>query len=86
MHVPVWGRVVAVMRDGLLRARLQRALSDRNRARVRTILLDGDALACRSCTGGDHAMRVYPEPGWGVTVICEPHSAGCGGAHSVLLD
>jgi hypothetical protein len=73
------------MSEGLLRRRLQRALADRNRVRIRDILIAHGVLACKSCPRGEQAMRVYPEPGWGVTLICEP-AAGCGGAHSVLVD
>jgi hypothetical protein len=85
VHVPVRGCVVALTGDGALKARLQRAMADRNRARVRDVLIAYDVLACKSCPRGEQAMRIYPEPGWGVTCICEP-AQGCGAAHSILID
>jgi hypothetical protein len=85
VHVPLRGGVVALMSDGALRARLQRALVDRNQARIRDVLVAYDVLACKSCSRGEQAMRIYPESGWGVTCICEPDQ-GCGAAHSILID
>lgn len=84
--MPLWGCVVPLTRDSALRLRLQRALADRNRTRIRDILVAYEALPCRSCSLGEEAVRIYSEPGWGVTLICDPGSAGCGGVRSILVD
>lgn len=78
--------MVALINAGPFRSHLQRALADRHSTRIRDILVAHDALACKSCSRGEQAISIHPEPGWGVTLVCEPGTAGCGAVHSVLLD
>jgi hypothetical protein len=73
---------MTTVNESALRNLLQRALTHRQpNTRFRAILAEYQQLACRAC--GEAEVSVHPEPGWGVTVMCERQ--GCQAAHSVLL-